>query len=403
MQKQENYKYLRKGFKMTGKVCMVVYAYYFTDARVKGYVKYLAKKGIKVDILALKEPDKKLKKEKISSNIEIYYLTDKYIGKSVLGYIWSYLKFFIFAFWKLTLLWRKNHYPIIHIHNMPNFIVFSAVIPKILGAKIILDMHDIMSLNYQSKYGNSKLGAFLGAEERLSSFFANKIICADHFQKDFLIKKRGINKNKISVIMNFPYLDIFKYNIEKRQNKSILNIVYHGTITYRLGIDLILKAIAKVKDSIPIKFYLYGTGDYMEECLKLITQEKLQDIVHTSKRFFAMENLPNLLKDKDLGIIGNRKLTISQYLLPVKMMEYMAMGIPVIAPRLSNISHYFNENMLCFYEPENVDDLADKIIYLYKNKKIRSKLVKNAYTYIQQHNWKQEFNKYMEMIYEFRK
>lgn len=385
------------------KICMVVYAYYFTDARVKGYVKYLAKRGFEIDILALKEPGKKMKKEKISKKITIYYLTSKYIGESISVYIWSYLKFFIAAFWKLNQLWLKNKYRIIHIHNMPNFIIFAAIISKIFGCKLILDMHDFMSLNFRNKYGNNKLlTILLNIEEKLSSHFANKIICAVHFQQDSLVNERRINKKKITVIMNLPDLDIFKKD-GAQKNSSRFNIIYHGTVAYRLGLDLILKAIARAKNSIPVKFFLYGTGDYMEECLKIIKKENLQNIVYASKSFFAVEDLPKLLMDKNLGIIGMRNLVVTQYGLPVKMMEYMAMHIPVIAPRLRNISYYFNENLVCFYEPENIDDLADKIIFLYNSPEKRKELSNYAFDYIKKHNWEQEFNKYMEIISEYRR
>ena len=384
------------------KIAMVAYAYYFTDARIKGYVKHLAKRGIKVDILALKEPGKNINREKIDNNTTIFYITNKYIGNNFFAYIWSYIKFFIAAFWKLTLLWIKNKYQVIHIHNMPNFIIFTALIPKIFGCKLILDTHDIMSLNFQTKYGNKKiLTALIKIEEKFSADFANKVICADHFQKKFLVNARKIDEQKIIVIMNLPDLSIFRHKDTLPPNKPELRIVYHGTITYRLGVDLILKAISAVKDIIPVKFFLYGTGDYIEECLKLINKMGLQNIVYASRKFFSVENLPELLKDKSLGIIGMRNLISSQYGLPVKMMEYMASDIPVIAPALKNILYYFNDKQICFYKPEDVNDLADKIIFLYNHPERRKELSKNAFEYIQQHNWEQEFNKYMKIIYEF--
>lgn len=380
------------------RICMVVYAYYFTDARVKGYSICLAEKGINVDILSLKEPFKRMKKERINEKITVYYLTEKYIGENIMAYLWSYIKFFFAAFWKLSILWLRNRYEVIHIHNMPNFIVFTAFIPKIFGSKLILDMHDIMSLTFKDKYPSKKIfTSLIKMEERVSSYFVNRILCADDFQKDFLIKERKISEKKITVIMNFPNLRVFKPHKKKKRN-LYFKVVYHGTIAYRLGVDVILKAIAKIKDLIPIKFFLYGTGDYMEKCLEIIKNKNLQNTVYASKSFFSVEELPELLRDKDVGIIGNRKIPITKYLLPVKMMEYMAMGIPVIAPYLENIAYYFNEKMVCFYNPEDTDDLARKIILLYRSSKKRRRLYINALHYIKKHNWEQEFNKYMGVI-----
>jgi len=381
------------------KVCMLAYAYYFTDARIKAYANSLLNIGISVDVLSLKEPNKNISIER-SDGLQIYYLSSKYIGKNKIHYILSYIKFFVLALLKVSILQTKSHYRIIHIHNMPNFIVFSAIVPKILGAKIILDMHDIMSQNFIERFKSKGLFLkLLKYEEKLSCKFADIIICADMFQKKFLIYNRNVNPDKIHIMMNLPDIKIFYPRGEKTLAKEkYFNIVYHGTITYRLGIDIILKAILKVKEFIPCRFFLYGTGDYLGECLKIIGENHLDDIVFASKKFFRVEDLPILLKDKALGIIGNRKSEAAKYMLPVKMMEYMAMNIPVIAPRVENISYYFDESLVCFYEPENISDLADKIIYLYEHSDERKKLSANAYGFIQKHNWQMEEKKYYSLI-----
>ena len=345
------------------RVCMVAYAYYFTDARIKGYVNSLIKRGINVDVLSLKEPGKTIKKEG-NGNLTIYYLSNKYVGKNQVKYVMSYMKFFLIAFIQLFALYVKNKYQIIHIHNMPNFIVFTAIFPKFFGSKLILDMHDIMSKNFIEKFGNKWLFDFLlRIEESLSSNFANNIICADHTQKDYLVKKRKIPTEKITVIMNLPDIKIFKYKDRISKNKH-LNIVYHGTITHRLGIDILIESVAIASKKIPVKFFIYGTGDYLDNAMEIVEDMGLKEDISFSKKFFRVEEIPDILQNKHLAIIGNRKNEATKYMVPVKMMEYMASGIPVIVPKLSNITRYFSDEQVCFYEPENVESLSNKIIYL---------------------------------------
>lgn len=91
----------------------------------------------------------------------------------------------------MTLVYLKNNYDVIHVHNMPNFILFSALIPKIFGAKIILDVHDLMTVNYMAKFSvdeNHWLIRLLKTEQTISARFAKQVICADHLQKDMLIE-----------------------------------------------------------------------------------------------------------------------------------------------------------------------------------------------------------------------
>src|SRR4030067_1574537 len=117
---------------------------------------------------------------------------------------------------------------------MPNFIVFAGLIPKLLGSKIILDIHDLMIPLYVTKFaGKLKKHIFynlLYFEQKLSSLFVDHIICADHIQKDSLINDYKINPEIISVFMNLPSEDIFKIVKVKRASDNF-NLIYHGTIS----------------------------------------------------------------------------------------------------------------------------------------------------------------------------
>jgi glycosyltransferase involved in cell wall biosynthesis len=380
---------------------MVTYSYYFTDARIKGYVNYLGQLGHRVDVLTLKEPHHAEVCKHVSDFISIHYLTDKYIGKAFVPYILSYLKFFIAATLMLTRLWMRKGFHIIHVNNIPNFIVFTTVLPRIFGVKVILDMHDIASQLYVEKFGNNKVVArLLALEEIMSAKYANFIICADDFQKEFLIRKHKLPLKKIKVILNLPDIRIF-HSLETRPTdlkEGSFNIIYHGTITYRLGIDLILRAIARVKDQINVKLFLYGSGDYMNECQSMITDLGLDNIVFASKKFYKVEDLPKLLCGMHLGVIGNRISSATKHMLPVKLMEYMALKIPVVVPNMPNIRHYFSEKCICYYEPENIDDLSRKIIMLVHSSERRSDLANCAYDFIRLNNWDKEFGKYMDIL-----
>jgi len=95
---------------------------------------------------------------------------------------------------------------------MPDFIVFSALSPKIFGKKIILDIHDTMLETYNAKFGSLMHGLLswlLHVEERISCRFANKIICVNHVQKEVIVS-RGENPSKITVLLNVPDHKRFK-------------------------------------------------------------------------------------------------------------------------------------------------------------------------------------------------
>ena len=380
------------------KVCMVGYTLYMTDARIKAYVRSLEKRGIETDVIALQECGKG-REEKTNSGI-IYYLTKKYRGGNALRYILSYFQFFLAAFFKLTILQLRKRYTVIHVHNMPNFIVFTAIVPKILGAKVILDVHDLMTANYMTKFSIAEghwLIKLLKFEQKLSAAFVDHVICADHGQRKMLCGY-GIPKEKITVMMNVANEDLFR-PVQARKDKEKFNLVYHGTVAERLGIDILLKAINLIKDRIPVFLSVYGEGDYLEECLRMRGRLGLDKCVYFSGSAFSVENVPELVSKMDVGIVPNRKtLATDNFMMPVKLMEYVHLQIPVIAPRLQIIRYYFDEHMVKFFEPENVEDLARCIVELYENEEEQQSLVRNANKFYLKHNWKRQEKEYLELI-----
>ena len=77
-------------------------------------------------------------------------------------------------------------------------------------------------------------------------------------------------------------------------------------------------------------------------------------------------------------------------MLPVKLLEYVSLGIPTVAPRLKTIQHYFNENMVTFYEPDNVESLAAAVVRLYENPNLRERQAKVAKEFLTHYGWQRQ-------------
>lgn len=380
-------------------VCMAAYTNYRPDARIKSYVRTLENQGAAVDVIALREPDPGARET--LRNGEIFYLCDKYRGSSSVKYILSYLSFFILLFFKLSALHLKKRYTTVHIHNMPNFLVFAALIPKLMGARLILDVHDIMTANYMVKFAVSKghwLIRILRLEQRISAAFVDKVICADHMQKEALIDY-GIAADKVTVIMNVPNEETFKRLPRKKGESGTFNLIYHGTIAKRLGLDILVRAIALVRDEIPVKMHIYGGGDYLDQVVELSDSLGLSLSIHFSKSFFPVEQIPEIVSTMDAGVIPNRKnVATDNYMMPVKLMEYIYLQIPVIVPRLRVIRHYLDDTMVKFYTPEDVAGLAAAIIELYRNPAQAASLVEKAKTFSKKHNWQGQVATYLDLV-----
>ena len=250
-------------------ICMIAYSDYNQDARIKSYIRILNKAGHRVDLLALKDASGKTVEH--FDGYSLYRLSGKYRGANPFLYVFSYLKFFLLAFLFLNQLDLKKKYTAVHVHNMPNFLVFAAVVQRLRGKRVVLDNHDLMIPLYEAKFKNTgKRFALrlLKMEQKWSVAFSSAMICADHLQKEYLVQGFGIPEDKITVVLNLPHEDIF-HRVSVPREEGVFKLVYHGTIAHRLGIDLMIEAMNKIRGQIPARLYIYGVGDFLEDVIAL--------------------------------------------------------------------------------------------------------------------------------------
>jgi glycosyltransferase involved in cell wall biosynthesis len=284
---------------------------------------------------------------------------------------------------------------------MPDFLVFAALVPKLLGARVILDIHDTAPEAYATKFNlplEHPLIWLVKMEEVISAAFADQVITTQELHAS-TINQHGVGENKITIIMNLADTRIFHPSTNEHKHSG-LTLVYHGTIAHRLGIDLILHAIKLARRDCPdLRFILYGHGEYAPAVSRIILESDLGDIVEMSGSVPVTE-LPAILSRADLGVIGNRLVTESRHnwMLPVKMMEYAAMDIPTIAPRLRVIQHYFDDTNTLFYRPDDPEDLARCIRLVYQNPDVLDRLRVGLRTFNTRYTWSEMAQRYLRLV-----
>ena len=374
---------------------MIAYANYFTDARIKNYVDALLSAGCTVDVFALGQP------EETPPGLRVFCLMRKTWSTSVLPYVLSQLWFLILCTFRVSIATLKQRYAVVHAHNIPDLLVFAALIPRLFGAKVILDVHDTMPEAYATKFDLPLTHPLIGLirfEERLSAAFSDHVITTNDLHKEALLD-HGLPADKISIVMNVGNEGIF-YPRSKDGADGHFTLVYHGTIAERLGLDLILEAIRQALPSCPdLRFVLIGDGDFMPTVKELIAKYDLENVVGT-EGWMPVENLPVHLSTADVGIVGNRKYTESRqnWMLPVKMLEYAAMEIPTIAPRLRVIEYYFDDNEAFFYEPDSSEDLARSICDVYNHRDRLNSVKHRLRDFNAHYNWAEMKQRYLKLV-----
>ncbi len=390
----------RKGEKLK-RICIIRQWYCPIDPRVRKEAQTLVGMDYKVDLICLRKSGEK--KRESTSGINIYRLPITHRRGSKFRYIVEYSTFFVFSFAMLSLLWFKNRYNVIQVNTMPDLLVFVTILPRLFGARIVLDMHEAMPEVYMDKYGvdrNKPIIRVLEYIEKLAIRYAHCVITVTEQMKQAFVD-RGALASKIFVVLNVPHDKIFypivsQGSYKRGHNEFIL--VSHGTIAKKYGLDTAIRAVAILKEKIPcIQLKIVGEGEYLSELVKLAKNLGIERHVQFTGNI-PVEKIPEVIMQADIGLVTVKKGLNWDLTHTNKMYEYLAMGTPIVISRMSAVEAYFNESSLMFFEPENEKDLVTKILYLYRHPEKRRELIRNANRYNEEYNWKKEKQKYCHLV-----
>jgi glycosyltransferase involved in cell wall biosynthesis len=383
----------------------VVYSSYPSDPRPRRATEALAEEGATVEVICLKEIDEEPLRE-CFNGIEITRVPLKRRRGGKLSYVLQYGSFIFMAGLILAGRAWKRRYDLVHVHNMPDVLVFSSLIPKILGAKVILDLHDPMPELMTTIFGlqdNSRPVLLLKVLEKCSLCFADAVITVNEACKN-IFSSRSCPLEKISVVMNSPDERIFEYREPLRQGSAMRDpskpfvIMYHGSLVERHGLDLAVRAIEKLSDTVPrMELRVYGRRtQFLEQVLNSVRKSKISDAV----RYLGPKNLEEIveaIRQCDVGVIPNRRSVFTELNTPTRIFEYLSQGKPVIAPRAPGILHYFGPQELTLFELGDADDLAAKIQFVFQHPGEMVNVVSRGQEVYRAHKWSTERSRFVEL------
>lgn len=387
----------------TLRVCHIYYSRFIGDAILYREVKALKEYGFEIDVICLRTSAK----EKICQTFEDYNLYCIQSRPSQEKKAIVYFSRLVLFFLKVTLLLGffsiYKRYDIIHVTSPPDIMVFSTIIPKLFGSKIILDIHDIGPELFMRKLDVSEASIIIKLIkylEKVSCSYADHVITVTDIWKEKLVL-RSVTESKCSVLLNVPDDDIFKM-IPPRKIKNPNNFIlgYHGTIDEHFGIDTVLEAMPIILESIPkVKLHIYGDGRMKEIYEERTKKLGLCDVVIFWGTVPFYE-LPQVLSNIDVGIVPTKRSVFADELLAMKSLEYISLGIPIVISRTKGHDFYYDDSMVKFFEAENSADLASSVIELYQSVDKREKMVEKAQMFLQNQSWSKVKNKYYQIIEE---
>ncbi len=382
-----------------GAVLMMAYTYYESDPRVIREAEAAVHGGFEVDFLALRRAGDPARA--VVGGVNVIRLNQsRYRGGRRLRYLVEYMKFFFRCFFTTTRLYLKRRYGAIHVNNMPDFLVFSTIVARLFGSKVILDIHDPMPNTFASKFKGKDGGFSYSAllwQERLSAAYSSRVITVHQPLKDGILVRHGLSPSRIEVIANFAD----DRHFPARQSFSVpdkIRLVFHGTILERSGLLVLMTALAQVRHRDRISATIIGEGDFSRDLFGLIGSLGLRDMVEFDNRSYPAHEIPGRIKHCNVGLAPLTISSVTNYALPLKLLEYVSLGLPVVSVRNQAISYYFTEEDCIFYDWDDpgslsaaLDRLAENpealLLYRERSMALRSRL-----------SWSGERSKYVALL-----
>ena len=381
------------------KICVIRLGYFPWDSRVSKEVHALFSAGYVVSVICLRKAGQSF--TEVVDGVRVYrlpilnrrgsrilYLCNNVLALSMVTVIISVLHF-------------RYRFDLIQVNTMPDALVFTTLIPRLLGAKVLLDMQEPIPELWITKYGAKRFATIvklLIMIEQWSIKYANRVITVNEkIRKRFI--ERGANGRKIDVIRNVPEEDVYE-NVNFRRVQKEFILITHGTIVERYGHEVIIRALPILRNTInSLKLYIVGDGEYKQKIVDLCNQLGCSDsVIFTG--LVPLEQVYRYIQGSDVGLVPIQMSPFADLCQPNKLFDYIALRKPVITSRLKAIEESFDDSCVQFFESDSPEDLARCILELYFNPDKGKTLAENAYKQYEKLRWSETKKVYLGIVQE---
>jgi glycosyltransferase involved in cell wall biosynthesis len=386
------------------RACMIVHAYYEEDARVRREAETLVAAGWEVDVFGLRRPGEGPRAG--VQGVTLHRLpVGRHQGAGIVVYLAEYGAFLVRALFAAAAAHRRRRYDLVEVHSLPDYLVFAALPLKMTGVPVLLDLHEAMPEFFRTRFpraANPISYRLLLLQEKLSIALADEVLTVNEPLAERL-RDLGTDPDRLTVIMNSPDLRLFDAAAHPKRafmTDGTLRIVYTGALTPTYELDVVLEAIAAIareRPDLPVSARFYGRGDAQAELEARATDLGIADRVAFPGRI-PIEDVPAVVAASDVGVAPTRLDPFTGMSLSTKLLEYAAMGKPVVASRLPTVERYFGPETITTYCPGDAADMARGILALVDDARGRRARVKATALRVDELSWARQARSYVAVV-----
>ncbi len=382
------------------RACMLAYTFYEGDGRVIRYAQALRARGAQVDAIVLGRPGQPACQ--VIDGVRVLRVQRREKNeKGKAAYATRLLRFLATSAWAVGREHLRAPYQLVHVHSVPDFEVFAALVPRLAGARVVLDIHDLVPEFYAAKFGvgpGSLAARALRAMERWSGRFAHHVIIANDLWRD-RITARSVPAHKVSSFINYPDLGVFHPALRARTpGDGRFVMAYPGSLNHHQGLDIALRAFHQALRQVPhLEFHIHGEGPARPALAALVDELGLQGraVLHDP---VPQRAVAQLMADADLGVVPKRNDAFGGDAFSTKILEFMAVGVPVVCARTRIDDHYFNDELVRFFPPEDVDALAQAMVQAAQDPQAGAARAARALRHAQAQGWDTHQHRYLALV-----
>lgn len=384
------------------RICVIRQGYFPLDPRVRREVAALVDDGHEVDVICLAQSGRP-RRERVGGS-SVYRIPTPHGRSNAVGrYLMQYLAFLIVAGGLVAALHVRRRYHLIQVHSLPDTLVFAATIPKLLGARVVLDLHEMMVEFFGTKFGGRQdalaLRLVARAEQASIGFADFAFTCTDQMRDVFV--RRGADPNKLGVVLNAAEEEVFDVERYRPRGSDAgeFVLVCHGSIEERYGIDTVIRAVALLRSELPgLRLSIFGAGSYADEAKALVRSLALEDRVRFSDGWVPLPELLDAIAGADAGVVAMKRDAFRDLTHCNKMYDLVTMRRPVVISRTRSVESYFDGDCFEYFESDEPEDLARAIRRLYEDPARCAQLVERASAVIEPYRWPRQREIYLGYI-----
>ena len=379
---------------------MLLHGFFPMEVRVAAEARAAVEEGFDVDVICLRRSEEDA--VEVCEGATVYRLPLSHVrGAGPLGVAWEYVGFTILAAMKAAALAVRRRYDVIQVHNPPDFLIVGALVPRLLGARILFDVHDLapdmFHMRFNGRPGAARADRILRIIERGAIRAADEIVTVHEPYRQELIS-RGAAPDRVSVVLNTLDERLLPSPAERAVSDGFL-VTYHGTVTPHYGVELLVGAAAEAAASVPqLKLEIYGEGDSVPDVVDRARELGIADRVWVSPEPLPQRDVLKAVQRASAGVVPNLPTRLNRFALSTKLFEYVALGVPVVCADLPTIRSYFSEREVLFFRPGDEFSLAEALVQVADDPDAAEARADAARRRYEQYRWPLNAARYVEVV-----